>query len=106
MKNTTATPTDLQVLDSLKSVIDPELMVNIVDLGMIYNINIDENSSFINVEMTFTSQGCPLSDVIIQHATEVLKAQYPNFISSINIVWEPSWNPSFITEEGRQQLEN
>ncbi|MDP2088849.1 MAG: metal-sulfur cluster assembly factor [Flavobacteriaceae bacterium] len=105
MTNIVSTPTDIQILNSLKSVIDPELMVNIVDLGMIYNIKVNNSTHLIEVEMTLTSKGCPLGDVIMQHATEVLKAQYPAFSSSINIVWEPSWNPSFITEEGKQQLE-
>lgn len=105
MTNTASTPTDMQVLNSLKSVIDPELMVNIVDLGMIYYIEVDGLTNLIEVEMTLTSRGCPLGDVIMQHATEVLKAQYPTFSSTINIVWEPTWNPSFITDEGKQQLE-
>lgn len=105
MTNTASTPTDMQVLNSLKSVIDPELMVNIVDLGMIYYIEVDGLTNLIEVEMTLTSRGCPLGDVIMQHATEVLKAQYPTFSSTINIVWEPAWNPSFITDEGKQQLE-
>lgn len=105
MKNTNSTPTDMQVLNSLKSVIDPELMVNIVDLGMIYNITIDSSTNLIEVEMTLTSRGCPLGDVITQHATEVLKAQYPNFSSAINIVWEPAWSPAFITEQGKKELE-
>ncbi|HEX5743430.1 MAG TPA: metal-sulfur cluster assembly factor [Flavobacteriaceae bacterium] len=105
MTNTTSTPTDMQVLNSLKSVIDPELMVNIVDLGMIYNITIDSSTNLIEVEMTLTSKGCPLGDVIMQHATEVLKAQYPNYSSLINLVWEPAWNPSFITAQGNKELE-
>jgi metal-sulfur cluster biosynthetic enzyme len=105
MTNTATTPTDMQVLNSLKSVIDPELMVNIVDLGMIYYIEVNDATKLIEVEMTLTSRGCPLGDVITQHATEVLKAQYPNFSSTVNIVWEPAWNPSFITEQGKIELE-
>ena len=104
MTNTTL-PTDTQVLNSLKSVIDPELMVNIVDLGLVYNINIDEQTKHILVEMTLTSTGCPLGDVIKQHATEVLLAQYSGLTNDIILVWNPAWNPSFISEEGKQQLE-
>lgn len=98
-------PSDTHVLNTLKSVIDPELMVNIVDLGLVYNINIDELTNHILVEMTLTSTGCPLGDVIKQHATEVLSAQYPGFTNDIILVWNPVWNPSFISEEGKQQLE-
>lgn len=98
-------PTDMQVLNSLKSVIDPELMVNIVDLGLVYNIHINPETKHIIVEMTLTSTGCPLGDVIKQHATEVLSAQYPEFSNDLFLVWNPAWNPSFITEEGKQQLE-
>lgn len=105
MTNNLITPTDIQILNSLKSVIDPELMVNIADLGMIYDIKVDNATKTIKIDMTFTSKGCPLGDVIIQHATEVLKAQYPDFSSSIAVVWEPAWNSSFITEEGRRELE-
>lgn len=104
MKNTSSTPTNTQVLNSLRSVIDPELMVNIVDLGLVYNIKIDDNSKNIIVEMTLTSTGCPLGDVIKQHATEVLLAQYPAFTNDLFFVWNPVWNPSFISEEGREQL--
>lgn len=105
MKKETVTPTDLEVLESLKSVIDPELMVNIVDLGMVYNIIVSEETNQIIVDITFTSRGCPLGDVIKQHALEVLHAQYPKFNSSIHVVWEPAWNPSFITEQGKKELE-
>lgn len=97
--------TDMQVLNSLKSVIDPELMVNIVDLGLVYNIHINPETKHIIVEMTLTSTGCPLGDVIKQHATEVLSAQYPGFSNDLFLVWNPAWNPSFISEEGKQQLE-
>lgn len=104
MKDAASALTDMQVLHSLKSVIDPELMVNIVDLGMIYNIKINFEINLIEVEMTLTSKGCPLGDVITQHATEVLKAHYPTFTNTINIVWEPAWNPAFITKQGKIEL--
>lgn len=104
MKNISLLPTNKDVLNSLKSVIDPELMVNIVDLGLIYHIKIDNNSKNIIVEMTLTSTGCPLGDVIKQHATEVLLAQYPSYTNDLFFVWNPVWNPSFISEEGREQL--
>ena len=105
MKSTTSTPTETQVLNSLKSVIDPELMVNIVDLGLVYHIKIDDDSKNIIVEMTLTTTGCPLGDVIEQHAIEVLRSQYPTYTNDIFFVWNPAWNPSFISDEGRQQLE-
>lgn len=90
-----------QVEELLKDVIDPELGINIVDLGLVYGIAIDENNR-INIDMTLTSAACPLTDVIENQAQMIL-ADLSNDVV-INWVWLPPWGPDRITEDGREQL--
>lgn len=90
-----------QVEELLKDVIDPELGINIVDLGLVYGIAIDENNR-INIDMTLTSAACPLTDVIENQAQTILAELSSEVV--INWVWLPPWGPDRITEDGREQL--
>ncbi|EEH64198.1 hypothetical protein HMPREF0044_0487 [Gleimia coleocanis DSM 15436] len=90
-----------QVEELLKDVIDPELGINIVDLGLVYGIAIDENNR-INIDMTLTSAACPLTDVIENQAQMILAELSSDVV--INWVWLPPWGPDRITEDGREQL--
>ncbi|MCS4484554.1 metal-sulfur cluster assembly factor [Gleimia sp. 6138-11-ORH1] len=90
-----------QVEELLKDVIDPELGINIVDLGLVYGIAIDENNR-INIDMTLTSAACPLTDVIENQAQTILSELSSDVV--INWVWLPPWGPDRITEDGREQL--
>ena len=90
-----------QVVDALKEVIDPELGVNIYDLGLIYDLNkADDDSLLIN--MTLTSAGCPLTDVIEEQTAAALDGVVDAF--RINWVWMPPWGPERITEDGKEQM--
>lgn len=91
----------LDVLEALKDVIDPELGINIVDLGLVYGINISSNDAVV-IDMTLTSAACPLTDVIERQAQMVL-APLSNDVL-INWVWMPAWGPDRITSDGREQL--
>lgn len=93
------------ILKILKNVIDPELMVNIVDLGLVYKAEIDKKDKIIRVEMTLSSQACPLGDAIIENVHQVLIASYPGYDTDIQLVWDPVWTPDKITEEGKKMLE-
>ena len=93
-----------KVLDVLKQVPDPEVGVNIVDLGLVYRINKDDENKTLEVDVTLSTPGCPVGDTIIQHIQNILDANYPDYEVKVNLVWEPQWNPSMITEEGRMQL--
>lgn len=92
-----------KVMDSLHECYDPEIPVNIVDLGLVYDVDIDEDSN-VNVTMTLTAQGCPMSDMIDQQVTDTLEALDEINNANVDIVWEPRWNPQMISQEGRKQL--
>jgi metal-sulfur cluster biosynthetic enzyme len=91
------------VLEKLRSIIDPELEVNIVDLGLIYKINLNENGG-VGLDMTLTAKGCPISNVIKYEVEEALKnIQGVNDVT-VNFVWEPEWNPSMIKSDALKRL--
>ncbi|MEZ7897810.1 MAG: metal-sulfur cluster assembly factor [Flaviflexus sp.] len=89
-----------EVEEALRDVIDPELGVNIVDLGLLYGITLDGNS--VIIDMTLTSAACPLTDVIEDQAVQALEGLVTEV--RINWVWLPPWGPEKITASGREQL--
>lgn len=91
----------LDVLEALKDVIDPELGINIVDLGLVYGVNISASDAIV-IDMTLTSAACPLTDIIERQAQMVLAALSDDVL--INWVWMPAWGPDRITTDGREQL--
>jgi len=93
-----------QILETIKTVIDPEVGVNIVYLGLIYEINIDEDNKLIHIVMTLSARGCPVGDTIIQHVDTVVRANFPDYNVNVELVWEPQWTPEMITPEGKAVL--
>ena len=91
-----------QVEEALKDVMDPELGVNIVDLGLVYDVNWDEDNDALVISMTLTSAACPLTDMIEEQISESLDGVVDAF--RINWVWMPPWGPDKITDDGREQL--
>jgi metal-sulfur cluster biosynthetic enzyme len=91
-----------QVLEALKEVIDPEIGVNIVDLGLVYGAEESEEDGSLLINMTLTSAGCPLTDVIEEQTAAALEGVTEAF--RINWVWMPPWGPELITEDGREQM--
>ena len=91
----------LDILEALRDVVDPELGINVVDLGLVYGLNVDADK-VATIDMTLTSAACPLTDVIEEQAGEALKDLVADF--RINWVWMPPWGPECITEDGREQL--
>ncbi|HEY3292369.1 MAG TPA: metal-sulfur cluster assembly factor [Candidatus Nanopelagicaceae bacterium] len=89
------------VTEAMKDVVDPELGINVVDLGLIYDIMIDEGNIAI-LNMTLTSAACPLQDVI-EDQTRAALSQLTSDVR-INWVWMPPWGPDKITDDGREQL--
>ncbi|QFG26761.1 metal-sulfur cluster assembly factor [Actinomadura sp. WMMB 499] len=94
------TAAEEEVLEALKDVVDPELGINVVDLGLVYGVNLDAGVA--TLDMTLTSAACPLTDVIEDQAHSALDGLAQDV--KINWVWLPPWGPDKITEEGRDQL--
>ncbi|MFM1784120.1 MAG: hypothetical protein RLZZ579_397, partial [Actinomycetota bacterium] len=88
-----------QVLEAMKNIIDPEIGVNIVDLGLVYGLQESSDGALL-VNMTLTSAGCPLTDVIEEQTAEALDGVVEAF--RINWVWMPPWGPERISEDGRE----
>jgi metal-sulfur cluster biosynthetic enzyme len=89
------------VEEAMRDVVDPELGINVVDLGLIYGVLLD-GPDRATLDMTLTSAACPLTDVIEEQAAEALKDTVEDF--TINWVWMPPWGPESITDDGREQL--
>lgn len=91
-----------QILDALKLVVDPELGINVVDLGLIYGVDIDDVS--ITITMTLTTMGCPLHESMVEAVRHV--AQMTDLTRTVNVklVWEPQWTPERLTPSARQML--
>ena len=89
------------VYEALHDVVDPELGINVVDLGLIYGVEVTEDNKAV-IDMTLTSAACPLTDVIEDQTKAALNGIVDEF--SINWVWMPPWGPDKITDEGRQML--
>ena len=89
------------VQEALYDVVDPELGINVVDLGLIYGIVVGEDN-VATIDMTLTSAACPLTDVIEEQTGQALTGIVSDF--RINWVWMPPWGPDKITDEGREQL--
>jgi metal-sulfur cluster biosynthetic enzyme len=90
------------VEEGLKEVVDPELGVNIVDLGLIYDLSWDDENNALIISMTLTSAGCPLTDVLEEQTAQALDGIVDAF--RINWVWMPPWGPEKITEDGRDMM--
>jgi len=96
-----ATQENEDVLEALRDVVDPELGINVVDLGLVYGVTLDAERNA-SIDMTLTSAACPLTDVIEDQAREALEGVVSDF--RINWVWLPPWGPEHITDDGREQL--
>ena len=89
------------VTEAMKDVVDPELGINVVDLGLVYGVHVDDSNIAV-LDMTLTSAACPLTDVIEDQTREALDGLVSDF--KINWVWMPPWGPDKITDDGREQL--
>ncbi|MGB9664382.1 MAG: metal-sulfur cluster assembly factor [Ignavibacteria bacterium] len=90
------------ILETLKSVIDPEIGINIVDLGLIYNISISDET--IEIDMTLTTPGCPMHGSISDWVKRVLELSFPEMKIIVNLVWDPIWTPDKMSEDAKKKL--
>jgi metal-sulfur cluster biosynthetic enzyme len=105
---TTTTPSRDDIDEAMRDVVDPELGINVVDLGLVYDVRVDDGDAgtVVTIDMTLTSAACPLTDVIEDQANSALTGG-PHPLAAevkINWVWMPPWGPDKITDEGREQL--
>ena len=91
-----------EVLEALKDCFDPEIPVNIVDLGLVYDVDIVDKSVIIT--MTLTGQGCPMSAQISSDVTGRLRALEGVEQADVNIVWDPAWNPTMMSDAAREKM--
>ena len=94
-------PSEDDVIEAMKDVVDPELGINVVDLGLVYGAQIHEDVT-VTLDMTLTSAACPLTDVIEDQTRSALEPLVNDV--RINWVWMPPWGPDKITDDGREQL--
>ena len=95
--------TSQQILDSLKQCMDPEIPINIVDMGLIYGVNVTDDNK-VDIKMTMTTRGCPLHETVVgdvkRYVNKVSGVQEVN----VEIVWEPPWTPEKMSEEGKKLI--
>lgn len=91
-------------LAALQHVVDPEIGLNIVDLGLVYQIDFDEANKVIFMRMTLTTQFCPMGDSIRSNAGRAMQNAFPEYSIDIELVFDPPWNSDRISEEGKQFL--
>lgn len=96
-------PTEADVLEILKEVTDPEIGVNVVDLGLVYRVLVEQDG-LVNVEMTLTAPGCPMHDTISRTAEMAIETLDGVKEAKVHIVWDPPWTPDRLTDEGRRLL--
>jgi len=87
------------------NVFDPEIGMNIVDLGLVYDIKVLEDGKRVDIEMTLTSPGCPIGPQIIASVQSHVQREFPDLEAiNVRVVWDPLWNPDMMSSEARDQL--
>lgn len=92
----------LEIIEVLRRVIDPELGINIIDMGLVYAIRVAEER--ILIDMTLSSPYCPMGDSILKAVVNSLEQAFPGFEAVVTLVWEPAWSYDQLTEEGKKLL--
>lgn len=101
MEGQPALPTDDRVLEALRSVDDPEVGMNIVDLGLVYRVDVAPEQ--VRVELTMTTPACPMGELITDNARRAVAAALPqNVAVDVVLVWDPPWTPDRMSESARQ----
>src|SRR3990167_8108053 len=94
-------PTPAQIRNALRAVVDPEVGLNIVELGLVYEVEVTPDT--VKVQLTMTSPACPLSDLVIADAENaLLDVLDPAIQVTIELVWSPPWEPSMMTDKARE----
>ena len=92
-----------RIIEAMKTVYDPEIPVNIYELGLIYRIDVEDDNA-VKIEMTLTSPGCPVAGTLPGEVEEKVRAVDGVTGAEVEVVWDPPWNPSMMTEEAQLEL--
>ncbi|MBP6527497.1 MAG: DUF59 domain-containing protein [Prevotella sp.] len=103
MTQTEKTKIEERIVDVIKTVYDPEIPVNIWDLGMIYKIEVKDDGN-VELDMTFTAPNCPAADFILEDVRTKVESVDSVISANVNLVFEPAWDQSMMTEEARVEL--
>ncbi|MBI2862439.1 MAG: metal-sulfur cluster assembly factor [Chloroflexi bacterium] len=96
--------TEAEIREALRAIPDPELGISIVDLGLVYDTRIIEEKGRVEIDMTLTAMGCPIGPYVITDIDQILK-QLPGVKDvDVNIVWDPPWDPSRMSDEAKMML--
>lgn len=96
--------TEADIREALKAVKDPELNLDIINLGLVYEIKINDDNT-VDVDMTLTSPSCPVGPMILTDAFQTIRKNFPQFDDvRINLVWVPFWNPEMMSDEAKEML--
>lgn len=95
--------TEEKIVEMLKTVYDPEIPVNLYDLGLIYKIDLTDNNE-VNIEMTLTAPNCPMADYIIEDVRQKIESIEGIKAANINLVFEPEWNKDMMSDEAKLEL--
>lgn len=93
-----------QIREAMKQVDDPELGINVVDLGLLYEVRTDEATGKVDLDMTLTSMGCPLTDQIIADVRKYVEPMDGVTSVDVNWVWDPPWGPDKMTDDGKLMM--
>lgn len=95
---------EIDILENILSyVMDPEIEIDIVNLGLIYELDYDGKNT-VDIEMTLSTPSCPLSDAIVNSVKESIKAKYPDFQVNVKLVFDPQWHAGMISKAGKEML--
>lgn len=92
------------ICETLRLVPDPELGINIIDMGLVYSIEVNKESNQITIQMTLSSPHCPMGAAIVGAVENCMQHHYQKYATVINLVWEPQWTYEAISEEGKRLL--
>jgi hypothetical protein len=90
-----------EIREAMKQVDDPELGINVVDLGLLYEVHVDEATGKVDLNMTLTSMGCPLTEQIIADVRKFVEPLDGVTSVDVNWVWDPPWGPDKMTDDGK-----
>jgi len=96
--------TEDKIVEVLRTVYDPEIPVNIYDLGLIYKIDFNETTGMLDVDMTLTAPGCPMADYIVEDVRQKLMGIHEVSDANVNIVFEPAWDETMMSEQAKADL--